>query len=295
MSFEIITDSTCDLALEYRQKYNILYAPMNFSINNKESVADLDWAEISSHDYYEIMRKGERVLTTQVPEHVFYEMFKQVLDNGNDVLYLACSSKLSGSINIARSVSNELKSQYPKCKIICIDTLRSTLGEGLIVLKAAVLRDEGKTIDEVAAFIEEKKLNFHTIATVENLNYLKKAGRVKASSAFFGNIFAVKPIIIADASGANYALKKVKGRKSSLLELVRMMEEDIINPQEQIIAIEHADCMEDLEFLKNEIVQKFNPKDIIIAPVGPIIGATVGPGTIIVSFFGRKESIIGVE
>lgn len=294
-NFEIFTDSTSDLTKELREQYHVNYVPMNVVINGEELEANLDWEKFGPVEYYNLMRKGTKVKTSQVPMHVYEKAFTEVLEAKKDVLYLACSSKLSGSINFAKVVAEELKAKYPERKIYCIDTLRSTLAEGLIVCHASNMREEGKSIDEIAQYIEENKLCWHTIATVESLNYLKNAGRVKAGAAFFGNIFGVKPIIIADAIGNNYALKKVKGRRSSLLEVINMVKESVVNPQDQYIAIEHADCDVDLEFVKEHIMNELKPKGVIINYVGPIIGATVGPGTIIVSFFGTKETIVGNE
>jgi DegV family protein with EDD domain len=160
----------------------------------------------------------------------------------------------------------------------------------MIAIQASRLRSEGLSIEETAAWVDEHKLSFHEVCTVESLSYLRNAGRVKATSAFFGNILGVKPMIIADALGNNYALKKVKGRRTSLLEVINMISEDIIEPENQIMCVEHADCDVDCEFVKQHIIDKFHPKDVIVGYVGPIIGSTVGPGSIIVSYYGEKET-----
>ena len=291
--FVIFTDSTCDLGKDIRDKYNIEYVQMNVVVNDKEMVADLDWNEFSPKEFYDWMRKGTRIFTNQVPYSEYYNKFKKTLEEEKDILYLGCSSRLSGSISLSYNVRDELIGLFPDSKIICVDTLRSTLGEGLIAIKASELRKEGKTIEEVSEYIENYKLNFHTIATAESLSYLKRAGRVKAAAAFFGNIIGVKPMIIADAKGNNYAVKKVKGRRASLLEVINMMKENIIEPEKQIICVEHADCDIDNEFIKQHIMDTFNPKDVYVSYIGPIIGASIGPGSIIVSYYGEKETIVG--
>lgn len=288
--FDICTDSTCDLRKDFRDKYNILYAPMSLNIDGVEYTADLDWNDFSAPQFYNWMREGKRVLTSQVFAHVYEDIFRSSLEKGKDLLYLACSSKLSGSVNIAYKVAEDVLKEYPDRKIIIIDTLRATFAEGMIAIKASMLRSEGKSIEETATWVEENKLNYHEVCTVESLSYLKNAGRVKATSAFFGNILGVKPMIIADALGNNYALKKVKGRRTSLLEVINMISEDIIDPENQIIYLEHADCDVDCEFVKQHIIDTFKPKDVIVGYVGPIIGSTVGPGTIIVSYFGKEET-----
>jgi DegV family protein with EDD domain len=219
--------------------------------------------------------------------------FKSSLENGKDVLYLGCSSALSGSINIAHTVAKELMEEYPGRKVICVDTLRATFAEGILAIKSAMLREEGYSIEENADWINEHKLESNLVCTVETLSYLKNAGRVKATTAFFGNILGVKPMLIEDALGNNFAVKKIKGRRASLLELINMMKETIVDPENQVIYLEHADSEIDCDFVKEHIIDAFNPKEVYVSYVGPIIGSTTGPGTIIVSYFGKKVEIKG--
>ena len=292
-NYDIITDSTSDLTKELREKYNISYAHMNVIINNVEHIADLDWNEFSAKEFYDYMRDGTKITTTLVPSHEFERCFKESLDAGKDVLYLGCSSKLSGSVNVAKFVAEELRKAYPDRKIVVVDTLRSNYGEGLIAIKASELRESGKTIEEVRDYVEANKLRFNEICTVETLTYLKNAGRVKATSAFFGNLLGVKPLVLADALGNNYAFKKVKGRRAALLELINTMKEKIVDPENQIIYLEHADCEVDCEFVKQHIIDTFHPKDVYVSYIGPIIGSTIGPGAIVVSYFGTEETLKG--
>lgn len=225
-NYAIITDSTSDLCKIFRTQYDIDYAQMNISYDDKELVASLDWDSYSLKELYDTMRMGKRIRITQVPYDAFLNKFKYYLEQGKDVLYISCSSALSGSINIARTVKQELEESYPNNKIVLVDSLISCLGQGFLVIKAASLRNEGKTINEVKEYLKVNKLKVHQVATVENLEYLKRAGRVKASSAFFGNLFGVKPIIISDVIGQNYAFKKVKGRVASMNYLVEFMQEN---------------------------------------------------------------------
>ena len=162
-----------------------------------------------------------------------------------------------------------------------------------MALDAASMKKEGKTIQEVASYLEENKLCYNQVATVETLDYLKKAGRVKASAAFFGNIFGVKPMIISDAIGQNFAIKKVKGRKNSLIELVNMLKEVIVEPENQTIYVVHADCLNDANFVKDLIIKEVNPKAVSVEFMGPIIGVSTGPGTIGVYAKGKKVTVVG--
>jgi DegV family protein with EDD domain len=190
-------------------------------------------------------------------------------------------------------IRDELLEKYPEAKIICIDSLNSSLGQGSMALDAAEMKNDGKSIDEIAAYLEENKLCYHQFATVETLDYLRKAGRVKATSAFFGNIFGVKPMIISDAKGNNYAVKKVKGRKNSINELVNMLKAEVIDAENQTIRIVHADSITDAEYLKELIEREVSPKAVVVELMGPIIGVSTGPGTLGVYAKGRKVEIAG--
>jgi len=291
----ILTDSTSDLCKELRQQYNIEYVPMNVVFDEKEHLASLDWEEFSASEFYDMMRDGKRVKTTQVPYHVYLEKFEQCANLGLDVLYISCSSALSGTVNIARTVKEEVLEKYPNVKINIVDSLISSLGQGSLVIKESLLKQEGKTIDEVTQYLEENKLKTQQVATVGSLEYLRRAGRVKATKAFFGNLFGVKPIIMSDAKGQNYAFKKIKGRRASLLYLVEYLKENIINPEEQTIYISHADTYEDALFVKEHIEKEVACKEVFIDYICPIVGASVGPGTIIVFYQGEEVTIIGEE
>ena len=241
------------------------------------------------------MRSGKRYKTVQVTVKTFDEKFREHLSKGEDILYIACSSGLSGSVKTAQVISQELRSDFPDRKIVCIDSLISGLGQGSMAIKAAQMRDEGKSLDETAAWIEDNKLFFNQYGTVENLDYLKAAGRVTASSAFFGNLFSVKPILISDLEGHNLAVKKVKGRKSSLYELAAMTAQYITDPLSQTIYIGHADDEEAANVVAEKIKELIPGASTSLYVIGPIVGASVGPGTIIVFYSGRhkKEQLNG--
>ncbi len=292
--FVIITDSTCDLSREIREKYNIDYAPMNYAVDEKEYVASLDWEELSVKDFYDLMRNGKRVFTTQVPRNVYFDKFKAALDDGKDVLYISCSSALSGSINIARVVAQELNSQYPNSEICCVDSLISSLGQGYLAITAANMRAQGATVSDTAKHIEEIKLNVNQFATVASMEYLRRAGRIKASKAFFGNLFGVKPIIISDIKGQNYAYKKVKGMQNARIAIAEGLKEAADGKYENLY-ISHADSLEEAELLKEEILKIAPFENVTIGVIGPIVGASVGPGTLISFCYGKEVLVEGEE
>jgi len=292
--FVIIADSTCDLDKETRQKYGIEYVAMNYIIDDVEYVASLDWESHSVREYYDLMRGGKRVFTTQVPKNIYYDKFKSVLEEGKDLVYISCSSALSGSINTALLVAKELKEEYPDAGIFCVDSLISSLGQGALLIKASLLRSEGKSAEETAGYIENIKLCVNQCGTVASLEYLRRAGRVKASKAFFGNLFGVKPIIISDCKGQNYAYKKAKGTANSRIAIAEHIKE-AANGVYDTLYISHADCIEDAESLRDVILEIAPFKNVVIGTIGPIVGASVGPGTVISFCYGTEVTIEGNE
>ncbi len=296
----IIGDSTCDLTPEIRKNRDIDYCRMRVSWTDKEKkeheiYASLDWEDISHADYFDMLAGGTRVFTSQVTEQEFDLVFERHLAKGEDILYISCSSALSASIQLARRlVAEKYSKKYPNQKMFMVDSLCACVGQGLMLMHAADMRDAGKTIGEIATYFEENKLRYHQLATVENLDTLKRAGRVKASKAFFGNLFGLKPILISDAIGNNYAIEKVKGRRNALLRLVEMTKAEVVKPEEQVCWISDAECkQEDLELLVSKIKEEVPFKEIKVVPMGPIIGGTTGKGTIALYFVGEKVTVVG--
>lgn len=288
--FVIVTDSCSDLEKELRKKYEIEYVPMSMTIDDKDYTADLDWGEIPAKAYYELMRNGTRITTSQVNADTYRKAFTKYLDDGCDILSISCSSALSSSVKTSYAVRDELKAKYPDAKIICIDSLISCYGLGALCIIASEMRANGKTIDEVAEWIEAHKLEVHQLATVNDLKFLKWSGRITATKAMFGALFNVKPIIISDAKGHNASVEKAKGRKASLDRVVELFKEQYRECDCQRIFIGHADCVEDAEYLKKQVLEVCPNKnlDVHIGYIGPIVGASVGPSMIGLFFFGDK-------
>ncbi len=290
-NYVVLSDSCCDLGKDVREKYGIEYVQMNIVYDGKELPASLDWDLYTPTELYNIMRGGTRITTNQVPVERFNEKFTEYLEEKKDVVYIGCSSALSGSVNTAVVVANELKEKYPDNKVYVVDSLCACLGEGLMAVDAAAMRNEGKSVEEVVAYLEANKLRYRQFGAVDDLTYLKRAGRVKASSAFFGNLFGVKPIIISNRQGENFAVKKVKGRKNSLDEVFNMVKSAIVDPENQTVAIVHADCAEDAEYLKKRVEEELKPKDTYVNFIGPIIGASTGPGMIAIYCKGEEVDV----
>lgn len=292
--FIILTDSTSDLSAEMRQQYGVDYVAMNYVVDGVEYKASLDWESHGVKEYYDIMRGGTRVFTTQVPKNVYDDAFRAAVEAGKDVLYIACSSALSASVQVARLVAQELKEQYPESGIYCIDSLISSLGQGYLVMEASRKRAEGCSAADTAAYIESIKLCVNQCGTVASLEYLRRAGRIKASKAFFGNLFGVKPIIISDRKGQNYAYKKAKGAANARIAIAEHIADAADGVYEELL-LSHADCPEEAELVKQEILKLAPFQHVTVSTIGPIVGASVGPGTVICFCRGKEVLIEGNE
>ena len=263
---------------------------MRIIFGDTDIPASLDWEKISPKEFYDMMRGGVRVRTAQINADEFKEAFSKYLDEGKDVMYIACSSALSNSYKSSLMAHDILAQERPDGKIVCIDSRNACLGLGMICMTASELRAEGKSIDETAQYIEAHKQEVNQFATVESLNYLKRAGRVSTTSAVFGGLLQVKPIIISDADGQNVAVEKVKGRKNSLVRLADLFKETYRSNPHQRICIGHADAPEAAEELKALVKERMPEEgvEVITAGIGPIIGATTGPGTLAVYCYGKE-------
>ena len=286
---QIITDSCSDLTPELMDRYNIDYCMMNTVYEGKTSPADLAWTPEEVHALYNIMRAGNRVTTTQVPVDEFDRVFRKHLDAGRDIVYIGCSLKQSGSVNTASVLAKKLKAEYPDASIYCIDSKHASMGEGLLAITAAEYAAAGTTAAEVAAYTEEKLKYLHQVVTVHSLDSLKRAGRVKASSAFFGNLLGVKPILVTDADGEQTAIKKAKGRLGSFREMIAMLKDELIEPEQQVLYLAHSDCSEtEIETFKTMVREAIPCKDIYTGYIGPIIGASIGPDAVALFGYGKE-------
>ena len=286
---KIITDSCSDLSGELLERYDVDYARMNTVYEGKETPASLTWEYYTPKKLYDIMRNGERITTTQVPVQEFKRIFGKYLGEGYDVIYIGCASKQSGSVNTAAVVAKEMLKEYPDAKIACIDSMNASIGIGMLAIYAAELAAKENTFEYIEQEVTNARKRVNQFVTVHSLDSLKRAGRVTASSAFFGNLMGVKPILISDADGTQTPIKKVRGRLQSFEEIVQLLSDNIENEDEQTVYIAHADCSDDeLSMLRQYIRSEINCKDIETVYIGPIIGASIGPDAIGVWAFGKE-------
>lgn len=288
--FVIISDSSSDLDVALREKYDLHYIPNRFYYKDTEFNDDTDWQSVSLDDFYNYMREGNRITTSQISTIACEEMFEKFLKEGYDILSLSCPAVLSSTPNVCANTAKKLQEKYPDRKMICIDTTISSGGLTLLCVRASELRAEGKTLEETAAWVQENKHYIHQEGSVESLTYLKRAGRISAVGAFFGGMLNIKPMIISDIHGYNVALEKVKGRKTSILRALERMEQNFRPEVCPYVFIHHTVCEEDALFLKEEILKRFPIKesDVHIGNVNAVMGASVGPGMFGLFFYGTE-------
>lgn len=287
--FVITSDNNCDLSKEFLSENNVDVCYLSFSMDNK--TYDCVETTLDDHEFYEKMRLGNMPTTAQVNPTQMIEMFKKHLDEGKDILHISFSSNLSGTYNNAVLAKEEVEKKYPERKIIVIDSLAASLGQGMLIHSAVKLKNEGKSIDEVATWLEENKLHACHFFTVSDLNHLYRGGRVSKTAAFLGTLIHIKPILYVDNEGRLIPSTKVKGRKKSIQTLVDKMKENIGDYKNDTIFISHGDCMEDIEYLKELITKEFGKKEFIVNYVSPTIGAHSGPDTIALFFYGKTRII----
>lgn len=282
----IITDSTTDLPNEIIEELEIKVIPLSFELEGKSYMDNLS---VNIHDFYDRLRKGDKSVTSLINAGTFIEYFKPILEVGNDILYISFSSALSGTYNSSVIAIEELLEEYKESKIMSIDSKAASLGEGLLVYSAVMKKREGLSIDELHEWIKDNMLKLCHWFTVDDLNHLKRGGRVSAFSATVGTALNVKPILHVDNEGRLIPMSKVRGRKKSLHALLDHMVETCIEPENQIIFIGHGDTLEDAEFLADLIREKLQVKDFVINNIGPVIGSHSGPGTIALFYFGTER------
>ena len=286
---KVIADSCADLNVEQLNKYGIAFAKMSTSCDGVESVATLLWTDEEAHEHYNKMRDGKRIITAQVSVEEFGRIFEEYLKQDMDIVYIGCSSKQSGSVNTGFVTAKKLMEKYEGSTIICIDSLNASMGEGMLAIEAAKLANDGASATEIEAHILAIRKKVNQYVTVHSLDALKRAGRVKGSAAFFGNLMGVKPIIIADANGDQAAYKKVKGRQKSFEEIVAMLKSTIIEPEKQVVYLTHADCAkEEIDGLVELIRKEIPCLDVEVGYIGPIIGASIGPDAVGIWGFGQE-------
>ena len=287
-AIQIITDSCCDLPVTIKEEYGILVAPMGYSIHGV-SYADDSWETREPSAFYDELRAGALATTSQVTASQFSTLFSESLERGRDVLYIGFSSALSGTFNAASLARDTILRHRPDASIHIVDSLSASMGGGLLVLEAARLAARGASLPEIVRFVEENKLRMNHWSTVNDLEYLRRGGRLSHFSSAVGSLLQVKPVLHVDNIGRLVPVCKVRGRRKAVEELYRRLVERIVDPEEQTIAISHGDCEEEARLLEDRIRAQVPVKECIVTPIGPAVGAHSGPDTLAVFFRGEER------
>lgn len=286
--YQIITDASADIAYETIQKYSIGFIPMSYTIGEEEKVWTGLESEEEKHRFYLAERDGVSVKSTQINPENYREFFERYAKDGKNVLYLCLSGGLSQTFASAVAAAKELSEIYPQSKIICIDSLSATVGLGLLTELAAKNRENGLSLEENAAKIEEAK---HTVChwfTVDDLGFLKRGGRIPASLAAIGKMLHIKPILHISEDGKLGAIGKKIGLKFALNELVSLYSAHTSKLEAEEIRIVHCDCPAFAESVKKSVL-KVNPEaNVQIQMMSPIIGIHVGYDVVGVVHFGKR-------
>ncbi|MGG7144804.1 DegV family protein [Clostridium nigeriense] len=288
MNIKLITDSACDLSIDFIKKNNIDVASLMVNLNGEFIPDDLGQT-LNHEDFFKLVKEGAMPSTTQVNVGTFHEMFTKYVVEGNYILYIGLSSALSGTVSSAITARNMVLEEHPDANIYVLDSLSVSVGEGVLVYKAVEMIKNNVPIEEIIDYLESIKRKVIHAITVDDLNHLKRGGRISGAVAAIGGLLGIKPTLKIDDEGRVVPTEKIKGRKKALKSLVQQIKTNGENIEDQNIFICHADCIEDALEVKRMILEEYKVKDIIITSIGAVIGTHGGPGTLGVVFIGEKR------
>jgi DegV family protein with EDD domain len=286
--FVITADSNCDVPESYIKDLQIGIIPHYYQL---EDVTYGDEVNLTPKEFYDKMRAGVMPTTIASNPEIIRETFRKYVDQGYDILHISFSSALSGGYSNVVTGAMEICEENPGAKIAVVDTLNASMGEGLFVLKAARMREEGKPMEEVARWLEEHKQEFCVLFTVDDLNHLHRGGRISKATAIVGSLINIKPILRVDEEGHLVALTSIRGRKKSLSMLCSEMMNNIgrYKDTDDPVCIAHGDCYDDAKYLEDLVREQLPDKQILMNYVSPSIGAHSGPGAIGLIYMGEKR------
>lgn len=283
MNYAIVTDSSCNLPEDIIERYAISVLPLTFLVDGEERVSYLQGHHIDLKQFYTMMRQGKNITTSLPRPNDTLQTLEALLQQEKDVLYLGFSSALSGTFESTANLMAQLSQQFPQRRLLPVETLAASGGEGLLVLHAAEMAQAGASMDEVAQWVEGNRGHLAHWFTVDDLMFLYRGGRVSRTSATAGTVLSIKPVMHVDDEGRLVAVAKARGRKRSIKALVRHMHQTFDESLGMRCAmITHGDCAEDAQFLKSLVEKEFAGKldTVLVNYVDPVIGAHSGPGTL---------------
>lgn len=287
----LMTDATAELTPALAQELDVEVIPMPVDLDGVPyQFASFD-DKLSAKEFYDALRAGKNAHTSQINEASYLESFEKHLQAGEDILYLCFSSGLSNTYQTAARCTEKLQSKYPERQLVCINTLCASAGEGLLTFTAAQMRKAGKSLKEVAQWASDNRQAVCHVFKVDELEHLRRGGRISATSAFIGSALQIKPILVVNPEGKLENVAKARGRKRALEYLLNALEQNILDDEKsQTVFIGHGDTQEEAETLAEAVKARIpHIQRVIIVPIGPIIGTHVGPGMIDLIFYGKNR------
>ena len=288
-NFEIMTDSAANLSEDVIRRYGLTILSQTYTMDGVEYRGYEKGKDISAGPVYKMMREKKEIRTSLVNAQEAEQEAEQLLRAGKDILYIGLSSALSGTFQVVRFTFEELQEKYPDRQLAAVDSLSLSLGEGELVLRAAKMREEGFSLRQTEQWLESNRLCLRQEFTVEDLFYLKRGGRIGTAAAVLGAALQVKPMLRVDDKGSFAAVGKTRGRKKSLDIMAEQLQENIMDPREQVIYIMHGDCLSDAQYLAEGIRQRVKVKEIQIRMLEPVLGSHSGPGTVGQIYWGKHR------
>ena len=286
MNFCITTDSGADLPLSYCQTHDITVLPLAFTIEGQTYHGS---GAMDDKVFYDKLRAGALPTTSAANPEDTAALFRTFAEQGKDLLHVAFSSGLSSTSDAAQIAAQMVMEEYPQRKIIVVDSLCASMGQGFLVHQAVKLRDAGETLEDTARKVTDLRLNVVHNFTVDDLGHLHRGGRVSKATAVVGSLLGIKPILHVDDEGHLTSVGKVRGRKASIQALADRMEEQMKGFDNPEVFISHGDCPEDAQALADMVRTRFGIDTIMVGYIGPVIGTHSGPGTLALFFFGSPR------
>lgn len=283
--YTLLTDSCCDISDALLAEWQVRALQLDVLVDDEESQKN---NEVDLTAFYQKLRDGKMARTSAINIATFRDAFEKELKAGRDVLYVAFSSGLSTTYQSGEIAASELREEYPDRKILTVDTLAASMGQGLLVYLAAQKRNAGASIEEVYQYVLDNRLSLSHWFTVDDLFFLKRGGRVSGAVALVGTMLGIKPVLHVDNEGHLISMSKVRGRSAAIKALADKFSETVL-PDNEIVFISHGDCLEEARQLETILKENCGVKEVLIGDIGPVIGAHSGPGTIAVFFLASQR------
>ena len=287
--YVIMTDSCCDLTDQMARELELEVLPLTMHMDGQDYPNDLAGTAISNQEFYKRIRAGKLATTSAVNVGQFQDAMRRVLESGRDIVCVCFSSALSTTYQSAVIAAEDLRAEFPEAEIHVVDSLSASLGQGLLLYLAVEQKRKGLTAAELAKWVEDNRLTVCHWFTVDDLNFLKRGGRVSATTALLGTMLSIKPIMHTSDEGKLVPVSKARGRKAAIAALLDKIEALGIHPEKQTMFICHADCEVEARAVAEEMKARYGVKEVYINYIGPVIGSHTGPNTMGIFFVGTKR------